>query len=136
MATICPEKAAAGAAPVPTCAECGAEIVRRRRTFERDQEPCTACERRERRAAYFRNYYEEHRDRILDKNRRWARDNKTRIVQLRRTCLDCDTPVMRAVRCRKCLIRFRYATDPTYRARRLASTRRWKAARRGSVREV
>ncbi len=121
-----------------TCAQCRAEIVRRRRTSRQNQDLCTACDQRERRAAYFRNYYEEHKDRILDKNRRWARDNKTRIVSLRQTrraksvdgassksCLDCDTPVTRAERCRKCYIRFRYATDPTYRARRLATTRRW-----------
>jgi hypothetical protein len=100
---------------------------------------CATCDQRERRAAYFRSYYEEHKDRILDKNRRWARDNKARIVQLRqarrvrdvetdverRTCLDCEAQVTRAQRCRKCYIRFRYANDPAYRARRLATTRRW-----------
>jgi hypothetical protein len=120
------------------CARCGAEIIRRRRTAKQNQALCAACDQRERRAAYFRTYYEEHKDRILDKNRRWARDNKSRIVQLRQArrtktiegaegkrCIDCDTPVTRAERCRKCYIRFRYATDPNYRARRLATTRRW-----------
>jgi hypothetical protein len=120
------------------CARGGGEIVRRRRTSKQNHDLCMACDQRERRATYFRTYYEEHKERILDKNRRWARDNKSRIVQLRqarraktanaattKTCLDCGTPVTRANRCRKCYIRFRYATDPVYRARRLATTRRW-----------
>ncbi|HEU5317403.1 MAG TPA: hypothetical protein VFX49_14930, partial [Chloroflexota bacterium] len=117
----------------------GAAVMRRRRSARQNEALCATCDQRERRAAYFRSYYENHKDRILDKNRRWARDNKTRIVQLRqarrvrdadssavtKTCLDCDTPVTRAVRCRKCYIRFRYANDAAYRARRLATTRRW-----------
>jgi len=121
------------------CARCGSPIARRRRSARQNDTLCAACDQRERRAAYFRSYYEEHKDRILDKNRRWARDNKTRIVQLRqarrvrdtdsslvrRTCLDCEAQVTRALRCRKCYIRFRYANDPAYRARRLATTRRW-----------
>jgi hypothetical protein len=121
------------------CSRCGAVMSRRRRTARVDETICGACDQRDRRAAYFRAYYEEHKDRILDKNRRWARDNKTRIVHLRqarrvkelgddvagRLCIDCETPVTRAARCRKCYIRFRYATDPQYRARRLATTRRW-----------
>jgi hypothetical protein len=121
------------------CSRCGATMSRRRRTLRADEAICSACDQRDRRAAYFRAYYEEHKDRILDKNRRWAKDNKTRIVQLRqarrvkdsgetlseRLCIDCETPVTRAARCRKCYIRFRYATDPQYRARRLATTRRW-----------
>lgn len=108
---------------------------------------CAACDQRERRAAYFRSYYENHKDRILDKNRRWAKDNKTRIVQLRqarrvrdtsvlqttRSCADCDTPVTRALRCRKCYIRFRYAHDPAYRERRLATTRRWLEKRQDTL---
>jgi hypothetical protein len=108
---------------------------------------CAACDQRERRAAYFRSYYENHKDRILDKNRRWAKDNKTRIVQLRqarrvrdtsvqqasRSCADCDTPVTRALRCRKCYIRFRYAHDLAYRERRLATTRRWLEKRQDTL---
>jgi hypothetical protein len=128
-----------------TCANCGASIARRRRSARQNEQLCATCDQRERRAAYFRSYYEVHKDRILDKNRRWARDNKTRIVQLRqarrvrdldtatiqRTCVDCETPVTRALRCRKCYIRFRYANDPAYRARRLATTRRWLEKRQG-----
>ena len=126
-------------APSRTCVRCGASIARRRRNARQNGELCSTCDQRDRRAAYFRSYYENHKDRILDKNRRWAKDNKTRIVQLRqarrerdtseiqtsRSCADCDTPVTRALRCRKCYIRFRYANDPAYRARRLATTRRW-----------
>ena len=122
-----------------SCANCGVSIVRRRRTSRQNDSLCTTCDQRERRAAYFRSYYENHRDRILDKNRRWAKDNKGRIVELRqarrerdtsdapqtKTCIDCSTPVTRAERCRKCYIRFRYRSDPAYRARRLATTRRW-----------
>ena len=121
------------------CSRCGSSIARRRRSARQNEELCGACDQRERRAAYFRSYYEEHKDRILDKNRRWARDNKTRIVQLRqarrvrdvdvttvhRACVDCQAPVTRAVRCRKCYIRYRYANDAAYRERRLATTRRW-----------
>lgn len=122
-----------------SCSRCGSPIARRRRSSRQNETLCATCDQRERRAAYFRSYYEEHKDRILDKNRRWARDNKARIVQLRqarrvrdvdtsvvrRTCLDCEAQVTRAQRCRKCYIRFRYASDPAYRARRLATTRRW-----------
>jgi hypothetical protein len=121
------------------CSRCGSPINRRRRNNRQDDTLCATCDQRDRRAAYFRSYYEEHRDRILDKNRRWARDNKTRIVQLRqarrvrdvdvtavsRACIDCQAPVTRALRCRKCYIRFRYANDMAYRERRLATTRRW-----------
>ena len=127
------------------CARCGASISRRRRSARQNEQLCGTCDQRERRAAYFRSYYEVHKDRILDKNRRWARDNKTRIVQLRqarrvrdvdtatvrRTCADCETPVTRALRCRKCYIRFRYANDSAYRSRRLATTRRWLEKRQG-----
>ena len=137
--------AEAGSAPAQTmvgarsCARCGAAISRRRRNARQNDDLCSGCDQRDRRAAYFRSYYENHKDRILDKNRRWAKDNKNRIVQLRqarrvrdtsdapstRTCMDCDTPVTRATRCRKCYIRFRYANDAAYRSRRLATTRRW-----------
>lgn|GEM_PF-3374453 len=129
------------------CTRCSVPVVRRRRTSTQNSELCTACDQRERRAAYFRSYYEEHKDKILHKNRRWAKDNKPRIVQLRqarrikdetsatgRKCLDCDTQVTRAVRCRKCYIRYRYATDPTYRTRRLATTRRWLEKRQRNAR--
>ena len=129
-----------------TCARCGASISRRRRNARQNEDLCGTCDQRDRRAAYFRSYYENHKDRILDKNRRWAKDNKTRIVQLRqarrvrdtsetqatRSCADCDTPVTRAVRCRKCYIRFRYTNDSAYRARRLATTRRWLGKRQES----
>ncbi|MGH2353740.1 MAG: hypothetical protein ACRDI2_16470 [Chloroflexota bacterium] len=98
-----------------------------------------SCDQRARRSAYFRTYYTRHRDRILEKNRRWARANREKLIQQRRAqqnrrpqrdteprrCVDCGTAVVRAVRCRRCYIRFRYATDPEYRARRLATTRRW-----------
>jgi hypothetical protein len=121
------------------CSRCGDVIMRRRRTARQNPDLCTGCDQRDRRAAYFRSYYENHRDRILDKNRRWAKDNKSRIVELRqarrvrdtstapltRACIDCSTPVTRAARCRKCYIRFRYKSDPAYRERRLATTRRW-----------
>ena len=125
--------------PARVCARCGSAVARRRRTSRQNQDLCTTCDQRERRAAYFRSYYESHKDRILDKNRRWAKDNKTRIVELRqsrrerdtsempvaRTCIDCSAAVTRATRCRKCYIRFRYQSDPAYRERRLATTRRW-----------
>lgn len=134
-----PTVGATGKTEVRECVRCGEPVSTRRRTSKRNEELCVACDQRERRAAYFRTYYEEHKDRILDKNRRWAKDNKSRIVQLRqarrvknddssatvRTCLDCDASVTRASRCRRCYIRFRYATDTTYRERRLATTRRW-----------
>jgi hypothetical protein len=121
------------------CARCGAPIIRRRRTSHHDDTLCLSCDQRARRSAYFRLYYEAHRDRILDKNRRWAKDNRDKLVQLRqarlarfpkaaeqpRLCIDCGTPVVRAARCRRCYIRFRYANDPEYRTRRLATTRRW-----------
>ena len=121
------------------CARCGDAIMRRRRTARQNADLCTTCDQRDRRAEYFRSYYENHKDRILDKNRRWAKDNKSRIVELRqarrerdtsvqpvtRACVDCSEPVTRAARCRKCYIRFRYKSDPAYRERRLATTRRW-----------
>lgn len=108
---------------------------------------CLACGRRARRSAYFRSYYETHKDRILTKNRRWAKDNRDRLVQLRRArqvirsrvveeprrCLDCSEEVVRAERCRRCYTRFRYATDPEYRVRRLETTRRWLERRREGV---
>jgi len=37
---------------------------------------------------------------------------------------------VRALRCRRCYTRYRYATDPEYRVRRLATTRRWLERRR------
>lgn len=123
----------------PTCARCGAPIVRRRRSARQDRTLCLSCDQRARRASYFRSYYETNKDRILTKNRRWARENKDKLVQLRqarqarlaqtsdspRYCLDCGTPVVRAERCRRCYIRHRYANDADYRSRRLATTRRW-----------
>lgn len=143
MVTTVPERVRAALAPpsteVPACAQCGAQIVPTRRAARQNEALCARCDQRARRAAYFRSYYETHKDRILDKNRRWARDNKDKIGRLRqarqakqpkfgeeiRQCVDCNARVARAERCRKCYIRHRYATDPGYRARRLAITRRW-----------
>lgn len=127
------------ASSAPTCERCGSVIAARRRPLVVNSQLCARCEQRARRSAYFRLYYETHKGRILDKNRRWARDNKERLRLLRRArlerqpprrdepraCIDCGTSVARALRCRKCYIRFRYATDTDYRVRRLATTRRW-----------
>ena len=97
---------------------------------------CSRCRQRLRRAEYFRMYYESNRDRILVKNRRWAKDNRDKLVVLRqarrasrpevqRLCVDCGAEVARASRCRRCSIRYRYAHDASFRERRLAITRRW-----------
>jgi hypothetical protein len=135
------------AGPQAVCVRCGAPLVterRHRRTAVVDPSLCLNCDRRARRSAYFRTYYESNRERILDKNRKWARDNRERLVQLRRArqirktrdsdeprrCVDCGEIVVRALRCRRCYTRFRYATDPEYRVRRLATTRRWLDRRR------
>jgi hypothetical protein len=120
--------------------------VRKRHTAHRDATLCLACDQRARRSEYFRVYYAAHKERILDKNRRWARDNREKLVQLRqarqsqhtvpaapRRCLDCDTLVVRAARCRRCYIRYRYATDPEYRSRRLETTRRWLQRQQGAA---
>ncbi|HEX2323848.1 MAG TPA: hypothetical protein VHQ00_00540 [Chloroflexota bacterium] len=132
-----------------TCASCGESLTppgRTRRVARTESGLCLSCDRRVRRSAYFRVYYEAHRDRILDKNRRWARENRERLVHLRRArqlrktrdadeprrCLDCGEVVVRALRCRRCYTRFRYATDPAYRQRRLATTRRWLERRRAT----
>jgi hypothetical protein len=107
------------------------------RAPERDPEAGSA------RARYFRAYYLAHRERILEKNRRWGAEHKERLAQLRRerrrlrpderqaprVCADCGRRTTRALRCRACYARFRYATDPEYRARRLATTRRWSERR-------
>ncbi len=140
---------ASGAA---ACVSCGAPLVtsgRTRRAAATESGLCLSCDRRERRSSYFRTYYEAHRDRILDKNRKWAKDNRERLVQLRRArqfrkhraaddprrCLDCGEVVVRALRCRRCYTRHRYATDPEYRVRRLATTRRWLERRRSAQRD-
>lgn len=128
----------AGVAGLPRCERCGAPIVERRRSARRNASLCLSCDQRARRSAYFRSYYLAHKERILDKNRRWARNNREKLIQLRqarlarqaqlgetRRCIECGAPVVRATRCRRCYIRYRYATDPAYRARRLATTRRW-----------
>lgn len=92
------------------------------------------------RSAYFRGYYLDHRDEILAKNRRWLAEHKERVAELRRArrtrrpppevfCLDCGARTARAPRCRACYQRFRYKTDPDYRARRLAINRRWQQRR-------
>ena len=139
--------ASGGVAEEATCASCGESLTppgRTRRVARTESGLCLSCDRRVRRSAYFRVYYEAHRDRILDKNRRWARENRERLVHLRRArqlrktrdadeprrCLDCGEVVVRALRCRRCYTRFRYATDPAYRVRRLATTRRWLERRR------
>jgi hypothetical protein len=135
------------------CTKCGAPIVvpaHARRLVRSDSSLCLSCDRRARRSAYFRSYYEAHRDRILDKNRKWARENRERLVHLRRArqlrknraadeprrCLDCGEVVVRALRCRRCYTRYRYATDPEYRVRRLATTRRWLERRRSAQAEA
>jgi hypothetical protein len=131
--------AAMAMAAAPACERCGAPIVRRRRRGRQSETLCLACDQRDRRAAYFQRYYAAHKDRILAKNRRWAKDNKEKLVVLRQTrqarelkaadeprrCIDCGSIVVRAERCRRCYIRHRYAADPQYRLRRLATTRRW-----------
>jgi hypothetical protein len=95
------------------------------------------------RAAYFRGYYERHKAEILEKNRKWGAEHKDRLKALRQArraqtappepaaCVDCARPVPHGPRCRNCHARHRYATDPDYRARRLASTRRWLERRAG-----
>jgi hypothetical protein len=92
---------------------------------------------------YFRRYYAAHKERILAKNRRWAKEHAGLLAIRRRTqvrvsaapgsCIDCGGPVVRAVRCRRCHSRFRYATDPEYRARRLRASARWQARLRGGI---
>jgi hypothetical protein len=94
------------------------------------------------RAAYFRRYYLAHREAILEKNRRWYEEHRPRAAELRRQrarprsprppryCVDCGAPVVATERCQRCYARHRYHTDPGYRARKLASTRRWLSRRR------
>jgi hypothetical protein len=92
------------------------------------------------RAAYFHRYYLAHREAILEKNRRWYEEHRARAAELRRRrprrprppryCVDCGSPVVASERCKRCYARHRYQTDPAYRARRLASTRRWLTRRR------
>jgi hypothetical protein len=105
----------------------------------RTSDPTALQTRAAKRAAYFRTYYEAHRADILEKNRRWAREHRQQLSALRkrrrerllaapeepRRCLDCGRVVARALRCRTCYERWRYAHDPAYRTRRLATTRRW-----------
>lgn len=94
------------------------------------------------RARYFRAYYLAHKAEILEKNRRWGREHRDRLAALQQArrvgivrtpavCADCGRPVPRGPRCRPCAARWRYATDPEYRARRLATTRRWLERRAG-----
>src|SRR6266542_419796 len=73
----------ARAAQGQVCAECGQPIVRRRRSARQNSALCLACDQKARRSAYFQRYYETHKDRILAKNRRWAKDNKHKLVLLR-----------------------------------------------------
>ena len=122
------------------CERCGSLVVQRRRGA---QAPalCSDCARRVRQAAYFREYYAAHKERLLEKNRRWAKTHLVQIAQRRqssktakpeerRTCVDCGRPVVRAARCRRCTTRFRYANDPTYRARLRAAKQRWRERQR------
>jgi uncharacterized Zn finger protein (UPF0148 family) len=129
-------------AAAETCERCGGPVVRRR-AGTTDGTLCASCRQRARRAAYFQRYYAAHRERILEKNRRWARENRAKLAELRqarqeraaaapRQCVDCGARVVRAARCRRCYIRYRYATDPDYRSRRLATTRRWLERRRAA----
>jgi hypothetical protein len=119
-----------------SCAKCGEPIVRRRIRASHDLSLCLRCEQKARAAAYFQMYYTSNKDRILNKNRRWAKDHGPTLAERRRAraaqkvaepkaCIDCGTAVARAERCRRCHIRHRYATDPQYRAHRLSITRRW-----------
>jgi len=52
-----------------------------------------------------------------------------------RSCIGCGAPVVKAVRCRRCYVRHRYATDPAYRARQLAMQENWRR-RRQSLRSL
>ncbi len=124
------------------CARCGEPIVRRRIRATHDLSLCLRCEQKARAAAYFQLYYTSNKDRILNKNRRWAKDHAPTLAERRReraaqkvaepkACIDCGATVARAARCRRCHIRFRYAADPQYRAHRLATTRRWLDKRAG-----
>ena len=89
------------------------------------------------RPAYFHAYYLAHREEILAKNRAWAAehpDRRRELARLRRAgrrpeprfCADCGAPVARALRCRRCTIRHRYATDADFRRRRLVTTKAWR----------
>ena len=126
------------------CSECDTDITGQRNGKSKRAGLCTRCGRRVRLARYFQKYYVANRDLILTKNRRWAQDNRDRVVELRRIrarlrprvvrephgCIDCGTLVLRAERCCKCYVRYRYSTNPEYRARRLESTRRWMMRKR------
>jgi hypothetical protein len=121
---------------VRTCAKCGEPIVRRRVRASHDLSLCLRCEQRARASAYFQVYYTTNKQRILEKNRRWAKEHAQLLAERRRQraperigearqCIGCGTALVRAERCRRCHVRYRYANDPEYRARRLAITRRW-----------
>lgn len=43
-----------------------------------------------------------------------------------RRCVGCGAPVQRAERCRRCYLRYRYATNPAVRAKQLALQARWR----------
>ncbi len=121
------------------CKECDTNIESQRNGKSKRAGLCATCGRKARLSEYFREYYIANRDTVLAKNRQWAVDNRERILELRRrraslrprvvrepkACIDCGELVIRAERCRKCYVRYRYATNLDYRARRLASTRRW-----------
>jgi hypothetical protein len=108
---------------------------------ERDRRAAVS---RARRSAYFRAYYERHREAILEKNRRWYEEHQARAAERRRIrmagrrrrttrCVDCGVVLARAERCGRCRARYRYATEPEYRARRLASAERWRVRARPAL---
>jgi hypothetical protein len=129
---------------VRTCAKCGEPIVRRRVRASHDLSLCLRCEQKARAAAYFQVYYATNKQRILEKNRRWAKEHAQLLAERRRQrtperldevrqCVGCGTTLTRAERCRRCHVRHRYANDPEYRARRLAITRRWLSKRAATM---
>jgi len=131
-----------------TCRRCGADITHQREGKSKRAGLCARCGRAERLSAYFKQYYQRNKEKILAKNRRWAAENKERVAELRRIrlakqpraaaepkyCIDCGDVVQRALRCRKCYVRHKYHTDPEYRAKRLATTKRWAQKKREELR--
>ena len=123
---------------VLTCARCDTDITGQRDGKSKRAGLCARCGRAERLSTYFKRYYQRNKDKILEKNRRWARENKERVAELRRIrlskqpkkpkepqfCTDCGTVVQRALRCRKCYVRNKYHTDAEYRRKRLITTKR------------
>ena len=133
---------------VLTCARCDTDITGQRDGKSKRAGLCARCGRAERLSTYFKRYYQRNKDKILEKNRRWARENKERVAELRRIrlskqpkkpkepqfCTDCGTVVQRALRCRKCYVRNKYHTDAEYRRKRLVTTKRWAQKKREEAR--